>query len=300
MTGASKHTSNKHVLFVANPKSGKANSERLSEYISDYSKMYSYVWQLYFTKGTNDEQAINEKIRHFKPGIVVAAGGDGTINLVARLLIKTTIKLGIIPMGSANGFAYNLRIPVNIDQAMKIIFTATANPVDVLKINEQHYSLHLCDIGINARTVKRFEKENSKGLSGYGKQLFKELFAGKTHFKYQLNIGKFVKKSRAEIIVIANARAFGTGAQINPEGILNDGKFEIVIIKPYPWWAGFILLFSFFTGKLHRMRYVRVYKASQARIKLRKPQVFQIDGEILDDVKTIDIEMIRRGIQVIF
>ncbi|MDA3879328.1 MAG: diacylglycerol kinase family lipid kinase [Prolixibacteraceae bacterium] len=300
MHDALKHTNNIHVLFVVNPKSGKANSELLSEYIADYSKIYRYVWQVYYTTGKDDSSNIRQKIKHYKPEIVIAAGGDGTINNVARLLLKTEIKLGIIPMGSANGFAYNLRIPANIDQAIKIIFTSIANPVDVIKINDKYYSLHLSDIGINARTVKRFEQEKSKGLIGYGTQLFKELFSGKTHFKYNLSIGQFSKKSKAEIIVIANAKAFGTGAQINPEGNINDGKFEVVVIKPYPWWIGFMLLFSFFTGKLHQMRHVRVYKASKAKIKLSKPQVFQIDGEILDDVKYLNVEIIKRGIKVIF
>jgi YegS/Rv2252/BmrU family lipid kinase len=287
-------------LFVINPKSGIANTKRLSSVIEEASKFYSFIWEVFYTTGNNDKEKIAERINTYKPETIVAAGGDGTINLVARLIIKTNIKLGIIPMGSANGFAYNLRIPTNFEQALKIIFNNSAHPVDVLCINKNEYCLHLSDIGTNARIVKRFEKEKSKGIIGYGKQLVKELFAGKTHFKYHLKTGNLSKKSKAEVIVIANAKFFGTGAKINPEGNLNDGKFEIVIIKPYPWWAGFQLIFSFFTGNLHKMRYVRIYKTTKATIKLKKPQVFQIDGEILDNVKTIDIEIIKRGLQVIY
>jgi diacylglycerol kinase (ATP) len=291
---------NIHVLFVVNPKSGTANTKRLFSVIEETSKFYNYIWEIFYTTGQNDEEKIVEKINIYKPETIVAAGGDGTINLIARLIVKSNIKLGIIPMGSANGFAYNLRIPLNFEQAIKIIFNNSAHTVDILRINKHKYCLHLSDIGTNARIVKRFEKEKSKGLIGYGKQLFKELLAGQTHFKYTIQASKITKNSKAEVIVIANAEAFGTGAKINPGGSLNDGKFEIVVIKPYPWWAGFQLIFSFFSGKLHKMRYVRVYKTSKATIKLKKPQIFQVDGEILDEVRNIEIELIPRGIQVIY
>ncbi|MCF8362205.1 MAG: diacylglycerol kinase family lipid kinase [Prolixibacteraceae bacterium] len=295
-----KDTRNIHVLFVINPKSGTANTRRLSSVIEEVSKTYGFIWEVFYTTGNNDKEKILEKIKKRKPGTIVAAGGDGTINLVARLIIKTNIKMGIIPMGSANGFAYNLRIPTNFEQALKIIYNNSAHPIDILRINKNDYCLHLSDIGTNARIVKRFEKEKSKGLIGYGKQLFKELLSGQTYFKYTIQSGKFTKKSKAEVIVIANAESFGTGAKINPGGSLNDGKFEIVVIKPYPWWAGFKLIFSFFSGKLHEMQYVRIYKTAKATIKLRKPQIFQLDGEIQDEVKDIEIELIRHGIQVIY
>ncbi len=295
-----KDTRNIHVLFVINPKSGTANTKRLSSVIEEASKPYGFIWEAFYTTGNNDKEKIAERIKKQKPKTIVAAGGDGTINLVARLIIKTNIKLGIIPMGSANGFAYNLRIPTNFEQALKIIFNNNAHPVDIICINKTEYCVHLSDIGTNARIVKRFETEKSKGLLGYGKQLIKELFTGQTHFKYQLITSSLIKKSKAEVIVIANAKFFGTGAKINPDGDLNDGKFEIIVIKPYPWWAGFQLILSFFTGNLHKMRFVRVYKTTKATIKLKKPQVFQVDGEILDEVKTIDIEIIKRGLQVIY
>ncbi|HKK82204.1 MAG TPA: diacylglycerol kinase family protein [Prolixibacteraceae bacterium] len=295
-----KDTSNIHVLFVINPKSGTANTKRLSSVIEEASKSYRFIWEIFYTTDHNDKDKIADKIKINNPNVIVAAGGDGTINLVASLIIHSNIKLGIIPMGSANGFAYNLRIPTNFDQALKIIFNNSAHPIDILRINKHKYCLHLSDVGTNARTVKRFESERSVGLIGYGKHLLKELFARQTHFKYVITEKKFTKKSKAEVIVIANAEAFGTGAKINPGGSLNDGKFEIIVIKPYPWWAGFKLIYSFFSGNLHKMHFVRVYKTTKATIKLKKPQVFQIDGEILDEVKTIDIEIIKQGLQVIY
>lgn len=100
------------------------------------------------------------------------------------------------------------------------------------------------------------------------------------------------------MLVIANAKSFGTGAIINPTGKINDGKFEIIIIRPYPWWFVFTFLYAAFAGKLHKMRYVKVYTASEAEITLPKPQAFQIDGEVLPETSEVKVEILPEAIRV--
>jgi YegS/Rv2252/BmrU family lipid kinase len=266
--------------------------------LSAFSEEYEFEYKVYQTTGERDSEEISREIENFRPETVIAAGGDGTVNLVAGNLIEQDIKLGIIPAGSANGLAYNLDIPENFEAALKKNLSGQVHSIDVIRINKKYYCLHLGDIGMNARIVKRFEKEGSKGMLGYGKQLFKELFQRKTSFSFYIKVpGRRKRKMKAEMLVIANARCFGTGAIINPTGKLNDGKFEIVIIRPYPWWFVFTFLYSAFTGNLHKMKYVKIFSASEAEITLKKMQEFQIDGEIIPETNRINVEILHNALK---
>lgn len=288
------------ILFVVNPSSGKGLRQDVETSISDFSAEFGFEFRIYRTTGKNDGEKIRRIIDEYQPERVIAAGGDGTVNIVAAELINSNIVLGIIPAGSANGLAYNLGIPDNFEAALRKNLRDEKKPVDVIRINKKHYCLHLGDIGLNARIVKRFEEEGAKGMTGYGKQLFKELFEGKTSFTFYLNIpGRRRRKMKAEMVVIANAKSFGTGAIINPAGKLSDGKFEIVVIRPYPWWFVFTFLYASFTGNLHKMRYVKVFSASEAEISLPEAQEFQIDGEVLPKTKKINVEILHNALKVI-
>jgi len=293
-----KHLNNS-ILFVINPTSGTGFGTDYNSVIQKYSNTYNFSFHIYTTTGKKDGEEVKKRINDFKPDIVVAVGGDGTINLVAGLLISSHIKLGIIPTGSANGLAFNLNIPVNFERALKINLENEYRPFDVIHINKKFYCLHLSDIGLNARIVKRFAKEKSKGLIGYGKQLFKELFSPKSYFSFQLKTDEIKKKKKAEMLVIANAHSYGTGVKINPTGLYADGKFELVIIKPYPWWFVFMFIIAGFTGKLHKMEYVDVIRTTKAEITLPVAQDFQVDGEIKNKTKKLEIEILKNALQVV-
>ena len=100
------------------------------------------------------------------------------------------------------------------------------------------------------------------------------------------------------MLVVANAGKFGTGAVINPKGKLNDGKFEIIIIKPYPWWFVFPLIGAFITGNFTRMNYVDVLSVESVHIEMDEPSEMQIDGEIMEEMKSIDIKIIPGAVKV--
>ena len=286
------------ILFVINPASGTRQKLDYETIISRYSEEYNFSYEIYTTTGEDDKNKIVRYIDDFQPETIIAVGGDGTINIVAGLVIGTKINLGIVPNGSANGLAYNLNLPTQFEEALKKNFEGPFKPIDVVLINNEHYCLHLSDLGINARIVKRFEREGAKGLLGYGKQLIKELFSAKSYFSFDLKTDSQQKSSKAEMVVIANARSYGTGVEINPYGELDDGKFEVVIIKPYPWWFVFTFIYRSFRGNLHKLHHVDVFKTAYAEIELEKYQDFQIDGEIKNKTKSLKLEIVRHALKV--
>lgn len=288
------------VLFVVNPKSGIRKTNNLDSTISHLSDKYQLEYKTIFTEGSNDNKKIRHVLEEFKPDTAVAVGGDGTINLLASELIKSNITLGIIPVGSANGLASNLNIPNDVEPAFIKLVDKTPKPLDVIVLNDTYNCFHLSDIGLNARVVKRFEDEESRGLAGYAKQLIKELFSERTAFRAQIDTADAQIKLKAEMIVIANAKSFGTGAKINPLGEPDDGKFEIVVIKPYRWWIMLRLAISIFTGKLHTLNNIKIFAVNEAGISFQKPPNLQIDGEIIEGISSLDVRIIPDAINVYY
>jgi len=286
-------------LFVINPKSGVRNNTDYESIIKRYADNFHFQYKIYYTTGENDPEKIKEHIDDFEPEVVVAVGGDGTINDVAGILIGTTIHLGIIPNGSANGLAFNLNIPTQFEAALIKNLEGSFKPIDVILINDKHYCLHLSDLGLNARIVKRFEKEGSKGLFGYGKQLLKELFSPKSYFSFTIQTDDSEKKSKAEMVVIANAHSYGTGVKINPLGTPDDGKFEVVVIKPYPWWFIITFIYRGFAGNAHKLQNIEVFKTERAEINLKHSQDFQVDGEVLEKTKKVKMEILKHSLIVV-
>ncbi len=286
------------ILFVVNPVSGKTGKKNIEKIITEYAAQYHFSWETCHTEKQDSGNKIQKKIGEFNPDLVIVVGGDGTINLVGGLLLNSAIEIGILPAGSANGLAYNLDIPGNFGEALQQTLKAKAQPFDIIRINQHHICLHLGDVGINAQTVKRFEKEGSKGFFGYGKHMIQELRTKKQAFSFYLSTEGHKKKYTAEMLVLANAKAYGTGAMINRDGKTDDGKFEIIIIKPYPWWSLFRLMRLLFIGKRTHVDFVKVLSVSKADIQFSKPQDLQADGEMIEAISAIRAEIVPAALKI--
>ncbi|MGQ1891438.1 diacylglycerol/lipid kinase family protein [Thermophagus sp. OGC60D27] len=294
-------TKKRKVLFVINPASGNDNKSDIRKLLTQYCGKYTLAPFFVETTGENDRTNIVSAIEKYAPEVVAAVGGDGTVNLVVGALTEhNTVKLGIIPTGSANGMAYELNIPTQLENAVEIIARGVSKRIDLLLINHKHIAVHLSDLGLNARIIKRFDQQNIRGLYGYARQFLKEVIA-LSSFKCTVLPSKKRKHNyRAVMVVMLNTHFYGTGAIINPKGRMDDGKFEIVIIKPYPWYYIFSMFFAFFTGNIHKLRHVKIKSCKRAQLILNPPQDLQIDGEPLGEVSQVEIEIIPSAIEVIY
>ncbi|MDP3466747.1 MAG: diacylglycerol kinase family protein [Daejeonella sp.] len=283
------------ILFVINPKSGHGGERNLKKLISWQSETDGFDYQLIIMSG-DDKERISNTINQYKPDIVAAAGGDGTINLMAGILAHTGIPLAIIPQGSANGMAKELHIQGKTESALEILVKGKTKAIDLIKINDR-ICIHLADVGLNARVVKRFEKDPKRGILTYARHLFGEMFLLK---KYVFNIscdGKTIRRKGVSI-TFANASQYGTGAVINPKGILDDGKFELVIIKPFPPIKLLSITWKMFMNKLHTSDYVEIISCVKAQVISSRKTTLQVDGEVLGKVKEISIECLHKALLV--
>lgn len=286
-------------LFVINPIAGGLDKEQYVAYLRKKFDTLQADLAILETTGEHDRQRILLEIQENKPEVVVAVGGDGTCNMIAGLLKHTKMVMGIVPLGSANGLATELSIPKSIEQATDLLFSGKVLEIDIILINEEHLCLHLSDIGLNARVVRRFERgEKARGMFGY----FKEYIHEVTHLqpkKYTFELAGNQFKRRAHMVIFANASKYGTGAIVNPIGKMNDGKFEVCIIKPFPWWSIFSITIALFRGTLKASPYVKIISCRQIRVFNNRKEVVQVDGEDIGEPEVVSAQIQHKALEVI-
>lgn len=286
----------RRILHVVNRKAGNKTETGMDEILEKLKDIKNAENQIHYLEG-NDASNLKLVIDKFKPEIVTAAGGDGTVNFVASVIAGMPLNLGIIPLGSANGLAYDLDIPVNIDEAIILIEEGTSRPVDIININE-NISIHLSDIGMNARIVKEFEKEGKRGFLGYAKHFLREITGRQKSFTCTITIDKMVYRHKSLMTLIANASRYRSGANMNPGGRIDDGKFEVIVMKPYRKWF-WKSMTGAFMGTLHQKPNIEIYECSEALINVYPPEELQVDGEHLGKQTTIRARIHKHGLNII-
>ncbi|NID11108.1 diacylglycerol/lipid kinase family protein [Fibrivirga algicola] len=261
-------------LFVINPVSGGTDKTTWTDGIEAHFANLPHTAELLYLDGTNDEELLRQALADLRPDRVVAVGGDGTLKLVAEQLLDTNIPLGVLPAGSANGMARELNIPTDMEGSLNVVVNGEPKPVDLISINDD-ICLHLSDIGLNAQVVKHYEQNNWRGMSGYLRSVLKAL-RKRRRLRVEIDTGEDCVQREALMIVLANARMYGTGAVINPDGDLSDGQFEVVVFRQLTFWG---LLKLFWRYRPFDPRHIEVFTATSVKIETQRRAYFQVDGE---------------------
>lgn len=285
------------VLFVINPISGDIDKEDIEDLLHEVCVKQGVSSLIYKTTGQSDTAKLKEQIQQKTPDAVFAVGGDGTVNLVANVLNHSKVPLGIIPLGSGNGLSKDLDIPQDLDGALQLIYCHQIKAIDTLDLNG-HCSFHLSDLGFNALVVNKFAESESRGPGTYAWIAMQEYLAYEPrHYRVETDTENF--EGPAFMLTIANASTFGSNANINPEGIIDDGQFEICLIEPFPKTAGLGILYSLYTESIHQSVYTKRISCSQATIYNPDKEVAHIDGEPVDLGTKITVKIFPRSLRVI-
>jgi diacylglycerol kinase (ATP) len=274
---------NGKILFVVNPIAGGKEKKDWETAIREFFKDSPYSIEFFIQTGQNDKPSIQHHIERFNPEKVVAIGGDGTVKMVAEIVKESPIVLGIIPAGSANGLAKELGIPVDVNEAVKIILNGKAEKLDAIKINEEELCFHLSDVGLNALLVKYFEASNTRGMWGYARSLFKMLW-NKRRMRVAIQTDDKLVKRKAYMVALANAEMYGTGAVINPHGDVADGKFEVVVVRK----IHLVEVFKAVTARKNfNPKRIEVFRTKNVVLTFQQKAPFQVDGEYLGKVASL-------------
>ena len=282
------------ILFIINPSSGKKNSLDWEPVIEEYFKELPHEIKLYQLE-KDAEATIKKIISEYQPDRVVAAGGDGTVSLVGKILQNTGIPMGILRGGSANGMATELAIPTDNKAALDVIVSGVIQNCDAIRINDDDFCFHLSDAGMNAQLIKYFDESNFRGMWNYARMLGKA-FINRSLMKVHIDADGINQTMHAYMVVIANASKYGTGAVINPEGIIDDGKFELVIVRKIAL-SEFIKLF--WSYKEFNPAKVEIFTTTKVEIRAKRKVHFQVDGEYKGKLKNIKATVIPAAIRLL-
>ncbi len=287
------------ILLVFNPVSGGRDKADFLNEARTYCKKYGYHFDVFETSGKNDVENLKKAIKNFGPARIVCAGGDGTILLVAITLQNTDIPMGIVPLGSANGMAEELSVNPDPMEAFKDALTSQLIAwLDMLVVNGNHYAIHIGDVGVNARIVEAYTKDENRGMVTYAKYFVAELREMKP-IAFTLRYGNEEVKEKGVMIGMCNARKYGTGIPLNTQGNPMDGKFEIVIIKNFDINMLIMAGLSKFDERFHDSQNSIVVSTNEAEIVFDKPRLLQLDGEVIGKFEKLEIKILKHAIKLI-
>lgn len=263
------------MLLVVNPVSGAIDKTEFIDATTLFAIKENLNLILYTTSGDDDVSKIKVLYEQHNPERIIIAGGDGTIKMVAEAIEGKDVILGILPAGSSNGLAVDLDLMKTLDENLEIAFHNEFIELDTIVINNQK-CLHLSDLGLNAELVKNYEKSNKRGKWGYFLQIVNTLMDLGEPFKAEITIDDQIIECEARMIVVANSKKYGTGIIINPEGVMYDGKFELVILKN----LDLMIFGEIIMGNMSlNHKDIEIVSANKATIKTNVPVSFQVDGE---------------------
>ncbi len=286
-----------NIAFVINPISGTSRKRKIERHIAkifnDTCFNYSIVKTEYSGHATTLASELSKKY-----DIVVAVGGDGTLNEVARGLLNTKAKLGIVPCGSGNGLARHLKIPLNPQKALRAIKNGTNHVIDTVVFNGIPF-LNLSGIGFDAQVAHKFSQSVRRGVLSYLYHVVRVY----CHFKpieAEISIDNVSFSRKTLLIAFANSSQFGNNAVISPISDVSDGVFEICILKPFMFFDIFVVVGRMFTKTMHKCRHLEIIQTQKATITTKIPVAAHIDGTPFVIDTNFEIKMNQKALTIIF
>jgi len=283
-------------LFIINPISGGKKKDGVPELIKDTIDAGVMEPVIAFSDGVAHARVIaSEAIGKFD--IVVAVGGDGTVNEVASAIVDTDTSLGIVPFGSGNGLSRFLGIPMDTRDAIKNLASGRTEIIDSARINGQPF-FNMAGMGFDAHISEIFSHGKKRGFISYIKSSIKEV-VGYQPQNYHLDIDGKKYDYKAFMLSIANSSQYGNNVHISPKASLQDGFLDVCVIKPFPLWRFPEMSMRMLIKATESSKYVEIIRGKQILIKREHTGPIHLDGEPQVAGTGIDITILPKSLKVI-
>ncbi len=283
-------------LLVINPISGTTSKRGLDREVMHRLEPLGWNIDVAWTSGHGDATCLaNDAIKHGYDS-VIAAGGDGTINEVARALRDSTLSLGIIPCGSGNGLARHLQIPIHVRSAIEVKAGGPVERCDYGSVNQDPFFCTF-GVGFDAAVSQKFALSRRRGKLSYIRNTFEEYirYASDT---YQITANGKVLTEKAFLVAVCNASQYGNNAYIAPYASMTDGLLDVTIIHSgYPITTALVGV-DLLTGYIDRNTLVHCFRTSAAVIERIAEGPAHIDGEPLTLGKRLEVKCHSAGLSV--
>lgn len=287
----------KRIVFIVNPKAGTNLQKHIRKSVDQHLDHRRFIYGIWHTEKAGHAAELARKAREEGYEIVVAVGGDGSINEVASELMHTDIALGIIPAGSGNGLAMHLGYGRDIDQAVRKLNTATIKSIDCGLLNGRPF-INLAGIGFDGLVAKRMKGSQWRGFLPY---FLRSVEAGLTYTAHQCTIETEDRTitGKCFVITVANGPMYGYNFQIAPDARLDDGLFSVVLFRDVPRWQYFAAIPSSLKGNIYDAGFVEHFAARRVKITSEGLNFVHIDGESIEMEGELVFEMVPKALKIL-
>ncbi|MBP3773979.1 MAG: diacylglycerol kinase family lipid kinase [Bacteroidaceae bacterium] len=286
------------ILFIINPISGGTSKHLIETAIESTMDSSRFDWRIKYTSYSGHAAVMATMAVENGMDAVVAVGGDGTINEIARSLVNSRTALGIIPCGSGNGLARHLHIPLEYRKAVGLINEYQVKAIDYGRINGLPFFC-TCGMGFDAYISAKFDSSMKRGPLSYVENAVREILNYKPETYLLEDENGNVSEHKAFLITCANASQYGNNAYIAPKASMDDGVLDVTIIEPFNFVEAPILAIQFLNGTLPNKGNVKMFQTRKLKIQRQGEGYLHRDGDPFWGAREITLEAIPQQLHVI-
>jgi YegS/Rv2252/BmrU family lipid kinase len=285
-------------IFIMNPHAGRRKkTEELLDLIDSYMCTSPYTYEFAYTQEAGEATRIASQAVTEGFNIVVAVGGDGTVNEVATGLVNTEGQLGIVPRGSGNGVARSLNIPITTSDCLEFLLNPKMTKIDVGMIN-QRYFVGIAGIGYDALVGQKFQNFGVRGPIPYFFIGLNEFLKYRTQ-TYCLDIEGEIIEEEALVIALANTKQYGNGAIIAPAADPKDGYLNVCVIRPLTYIQATQHASLLFKGNIDKSPFYFHKRCKSVTIRAKDYNMdLHRDGEPDEPIQSIEVKIVEKALSV--
>ena len=287
----------KKIAFIINPKSGTSGKSTLRTRIEKLIDKEKFAPEFVETRYAGHGKELAGQFATENYAAVVACGGDGTVNEVASSLTETGTAFGIVPLGSGNGLARHLHIPLNVKGAVETINKFNLQPLDYGSVNNRKFFC-TCGTGFDARIAWDFSQQGTRGLSTYLKVILEDYWKYSPQ-TYVIDNGKEKGEERAFLITFANACQYGNDGFIAPHASTMDGVLEMTVIHPFSWYQSPKIGVDLLTEHIDHNKHVSISDVTEVWVRRESAGPIHIDGDPVEEGEMLHVRVFPRAMNVI-
>lgn len=287
----------KKAVFIINLISGTSDKAAIPGLIDQYLDKTQFEYEIAVTQYAGHASEIAAKAKDDGVDVVVAIGGDGTVNEVARAIVHSSTALGIIPCGSGNGLARHLLLPLNVRKAIEVINRCEIRQLDYGIINDYPFFC-TCGMGFDAFVSMKFAEAGKRGPITYVENVLREGLKYKPE-TYTIGDESGTLQYKAFLISCANASQYGNNAYIAPQASMSDGLMDVIIMEPFDVFEAPQISIEMFSKTLNKNSKIKTFRTRHLHIRRDKPGVIHYDGDPVMTGADIDVELKPKGINII-
>lgn len=285
------------IVFIVNPISGTSDKGHIIDLIPEFLDSSRFEWTIRKTERKGHAAEFADEAIAQGMDVVVAVGGDGTVNEVARRLIHTDTALGIIPCGSGNGLARHLYIPMSPEGALRVLADCKIEQLDFGMIDQEPFFC-TCGVGFDAFISDRFAKAGRRGLLTYIENTLKEGLKYKPD-TYEITVDGERQVYQAFLIACANASQYGNNVYIAPHASMSDGLMDVTLMEPFTVLEAPQIAIQLFNKTITSNSRIRSFRCQHLHIKRSAPGVIHFDGDPKQAGEELDVRLIPKGIRMV-